>query len=209
MLDVPATDLRANGWIAARYGITRWFYWESTFWLDNNRGGRGGPHGFDPFVIAETFHNTRGDHANGDGILLYPGTQIVPGMHDEGVPILLPSIRLKNLRRGAQDAAYFQLARAIDPATAEAIADDLVPDVLSSAGRHPSWPERGIPWLTARKQLLDILDHHYTPRKPRRTSLLGCTKCAQSEIRDTSPPLFALTGMAAILALLAVRRRLR
>ena len=29
MLDVPATDLRANGWIAARYGIERWFYWES------------------------------------------------------------------------------------------------------------------------------------------------------------------------------------
>src|SRR5262249_54052744 len=30
MLDVPAVDLRANAWIAARYGIERWFYWEST-----------------------------------------------------------------------------------------------------------------------------------------------------------------------------------
>ena len=27
MLDVPATDLRANAWIAVRYGIPRWFYW--------------------------------------------------------------------------------------------------------------------------------------------------------------------------------------
>ena len=29
----------------------------------------------DPFDEAETFHNDDGDWANGDGVLLYPGTQ--------------------------------------------------------------------------------------------------------------------------------------
>src|SRR5262249_13745783 len=41
VLDAPAPDLCANGWIAAAFGIERWFYWESTFWNDDNRGGHG------------------------------------------------------------------------------------------------------------------------------------------------------------------------
>jgi len=180
MLDVPATDLRANGWIAARYGITRWFYWESTFWFDSNRGGRGGKDGFDPFAVAETFHNASGDHANGDGVLVYPGTQVVSGMHNEGTASVLPSVRLKNIRRGAEDAGYIALARAVDSVTTDAIVDDLVAHVLDDAERRTAWPEHGSAWLAARKQLLDVIERKYTPRKPRGFRSLGCSKCSVS-----------------------------
>jgi hypothetical protein len=158
MLDVPAVDLRANAWIAARYDVVRWFYWESIFWLDSNRGGKGGALGHDPFATAETFHNGGGDHANGDGILLYPGTQSPP-MTDLGTPMLLPSVRLKNLRRGAQDLGWVRLARERNPDATEVVVRSMIPRALRDVKDEPAtWPERGASWLDARRRLLAILE---------------------------------------------------
>lgn len=175
MLDVPAVDLRANAWIAARYGIDRWFYWESTYWFDGNRGGRGGKDGFDPFEVAETFHNADGDHANGDGILVYPGKQIGKGMRDFGLTAVLPSVRLKNLRRGVEDAAYIDAARAEDREAADAIVRRMVPSALAGASRRASWPDRGRPWLEARAELAAIFERTRPPPPPPppRTSVLA------------------------------------
>jgi hypothetical protein len=156
MLDVPAVDLRANAWIAARYGVERWFYWESTYWFDDNKGGRGGASGFDPFVVAETFHNGDGDWANGDGILVYPGTQV--GMTDFARRTVFPSVRLKNVRRGVQDVAYIEAARAVDREEADRIVRRVVPSALAHAGKRVSWPERGAAWTAARADLLAIVD---------------------------------------------------
>jgi hypothetical protein len=72
LLDADPRGLVANGWIAATMAIERWFYWETIFWDDDNRGGHGP---IDPFVTAESFHNADGDAALGDGLLLYPGRQ--------------------------------------------------------------------------------------------------------------------------------------
>ena len=184
MLDVPAVDLRANGWIAARFGVERWFYWESTFWLDGNRGGRGGEHGFDPFTVAETFHNAHGDRANGDGILLYPGTQRVAGMRDDGVRAVYPSIRLKNLRRGAQDAGYIALARAVDPGATRGIEEGMVPRALAEARGAASWPAEGKAWLDARRALLRVIEGDAPPqpanvgRVASRSALVVVAVCA-------------------------------
>jgi hypothetical protein len=161
VLDVPATDLRANAWIAMRYGVRRWFYWEATFWFDDNRGGRGrdggGETGFDPFTVAETFHNAGGDHANGDGVLVYPGQQRANGMVDYGVARLFPSIRLKNLRRGIEDAGYVALARGVDRDRTDAVVARVVPRALAWAGERPSWPQDARTWLGARRELAEIL----------------------------------------------------
>jgi hypothetical protein len=155
--DTAATALRANGWIAAMAGIDRWFYWETTFWYDNNHGGHGP---YDPFTTAETFHNSSGDYCEGDGVLVYPGKQ-VDGFtdHSIGMDGVIASIRLKNLRRGIEDAGYYQLAHAADAAKAEAIATALLPKVLSAAsdGSPVSWPESGQPWFEARKALLALI----------------------------------------------------
>jgi hypothetical protein len=164
MLDVPATDLRANAWIAMRYGIPRWFYWHSTFWFDDNRGGQGGEHGFDPFTVAETFHNADGDRANGDGILVYPGTQTAAGMVSYGADELFPSVRLKNVRRGVEDAGYIALAREVDRARADAIVERVIPRALAWARDRASWPDDARSWIDARRALADLLAQ--TPDAP-------------------------------------------
>jgi hypothetical protein len=166
MLDAPAVDLRANAWIAARYGVDRWFYWESTYWLDDNRGGRGGKDGFDPFVVAETFHNADGDWANGDGVLLYPGTQAAKGMTDFGQRTVFPSVRLKNVRRGVEDVAYIEAARQIDREAADAVVRRVVPSALAHAGKRAAWPERGATFLDARRDLARIFERAKDPARP-------------------------------------------
>jgi hypothetical protein len=75
MLDAPATALTLSGWIAAAYEVDRWFYWETIFWDDGNRGGLG-PR--DVYADPESFHNADGDAALLDGLLLYPGRGHAP-----------------------------------------------------------------------------------------------------------------------------------
>lgn len=199
MLDVPATDLRANGWISARYKVPRWFYWESTFWLDDNKGGKGGVRGFDPFEVAETFHNQDGDYANGDGILVYPGTQTTPGMHDERLAEVLASVRLKNVRRGIEDAAYIALARQTDADAADAIVARMIPRALAVAGERVAWPERGAAWLAARRDLADIIEGKTFQKRSR-----GCAGCIASPRTERSPiEGFAVVVLFALIARLS------
>jgi hypothetical protein len=150
--DAWPLSLRANGWIQAWYGIPRWFYWEASFWDDDNPGGQGP---YDALERAETFHNKDGDHANGDGVLLYPGRQRAP-FRDLGIDGVVPSIRLKQWRRGIQDAAYLQLARRVDPTAADDIARALVGKAFD-AKKKPAWPTEPGPWLEARRKLFDII----------------------------------------------------
>ncbi len=155
--DADATDPRVNGWIGARWDVGRWFYWETTFWYDGNHGGHGP---YDPFATAETFHNSYGDFCEGDGVLVYPGRQ-VDGFteHSLGMVGVVASIRLKNLRRGVEDAGYLALARAVDATGADAIADALVPSPLNRAthGAPASWDPRGQAFFDARKKLVDLI----------------------------------------------------
>jgi hypothetical protein len=68
---------------------------------------------------------------------------------------LLPSIRLKNLRRGIEDAGYLQLARASHREEASAIARALLPRILAEAvpGEPPAWSEHGAAFFAARRAL--------------------------------------------------------
>jgi hypothetical protein len=211
MLDVPATDLRANAWIAARYGVSRWFYWEAAYWLDDGRGGRGGARGFDPFEVAETFHNADGDHANGDGILVYPGTQPLP-MLDYGEPTVFASVRLKNLRRGIEDAGYIELARAVDPEAASAIVSRLVPRALALAGTRIAWPERGEPWLDARRELAEIVERAAPPpggATPVPVVAAAPAGCAASRAAPPTEWWGLFSAAFALLLAASVRRRPR
>jgi hypothetical protein len=155
--DDDVTALRVNGWIGAMADVGRWFYWETTFWYDSNNGGWGV---YDPFVTAETFHNQYGEWCVGDGVLLYPGKQVDRFTeHTVGLDGVLPSVRLKSWRRGIQDAGYYQLAHAADAAGAEAIAQGLLPKILSAAqgGDPVAWPAAGQPFFDARRALLALI----------------------------------------------------
>lgn len=153
MLDASPLDLRANGWIASAFEIDRWFYWESIFWNDINSGGRGP---IDPFATAENFHNAGGDKALGDGLLLYPGRQLGFQSHSIGRDTVIPSIRLKNLRRGIQDAGYVALVASERPQLAERIVRQLIPlalDELSTSHDAPSWHMASLSFRGARRAL--------------------------------------------------------
>jgi hypothetical protein len=161
--DTEAVAPRANAWIASMAGIERWFYWETTFWFDDDNGGQGA---YDPFATGETFHNSDGDWCEGDGVLLYPGTQASPfASSSAGFNGVFASIRLKNLRRGVQDAGYLALARAADPAKADAIAKTLLPKILTDAsgGSPVSWSQAGKPWFDARKALVELIPKEAAP----------------------------------------------
>jgi hypothetical protein len=148
--------LRANAWIQSAYQIERWFYWESAFWDDDNRGGLG-PH--DAFAGAETFHNQDGDFCNGDGVLVYPGRQPAFPAHSADHDGGFPSIRLKQWRRGVSDAGYLQLARAIDPVRVERIIRTLVPRALDRArpGSPPAWSTSAQAYEAARRELFGLV----------------------------------------------------
>ncbi|HNS96088.1 MAG TPA: DUF4091 domain-containing protein [Polyangiaceae bacterium] len=148
-------SLRANAWIQQKYDIERWFYWESTFWTDGNRGGHGP---YDPLLWSETFHNAQGDHCNGDGVLVYPGKQVVEGYRTLGFDGVLSSIRLKQWRRGISDAGYLQLVQKIDRETSDRIMTKMIPGALQQvSGGIPLWPREGAAWTEARRELFDKL----------------------------------------------------
>jgi hypothetical protein len=209
MLDVPATDLRANAWIAMRYGVPRWFYWESTFWFDDNHGGLGGERGFDPFTVAETFHNDKGDHANGDGILVYPGTQRAAGMVDYGVDRVFPSVRLQNLRRGIEDAGYVALARAVDRRRADAVVERVVPRAMAWAGERPSWPQQARPWLEARRELAEIIASPAPPDAAGVDVSESCSFASSSIHASSASPSAALFLLGTVLLGLRASPRAR
>ena len=166
LTDTEAVSMRTLGWIAAMAGIPRWFLWETTAWSDGNKGGHGP---YDPFVTAETFHNEDGEAAMGDGVLVYPGKQIDRYQsHSVGLTGVMPSIRLKNLRRGIQDAGYLQLARGAAADDAGKIARALLPRILGEArvGGAPSWSEHGHSFFQARRALADLIAPGADPGPP-------------------------------------------
>ena len=202
LLDADAVSPRVNGWLSAMFHVPRWFYWEATYWY-----GKRGQAPLDPFAEPESFHNEDGDWANGDGVLLYPGRQIDHfADHSLGFDGVIASIRLKNWRRGIEDAGYLELARAADRERADAIARALIPAAFGAAvpGAAPSWGARGAPFFAARRALLDVV--------------LGRTAAAHDAIprpRDRGAPsrvpssrtALALAATLALLAAGITRRR--
>ncbi|WP_437716873.1 hypothetical protein WMF45_10955 [Sorangium sp. So ce448] len=157
MIDAPLTGLMADGWIAASHEVDRWFLWETAFWHDGNRGGKGP---IDPFTVAENFHNRDGDACLGDGMLLYPGTQRGAfSSRSVGFPGVLPSMRLKSLRRGIQDAGYIALARSASPGAVDAIVKEVIPAALDEAldSAPAAWSSEGAPFFRARSALRALI----------------------------------------------------
>jgi hypothetical protein len=157
VLDADPRGLVANGWISAAFAIDRWFYWESVFWNDDNAGGHGR---IDPYVDIETFHNDDADVALFDGLVLYPGRQ--EGKfenHSLGVDALFPSVRLKAMRRGIQDAGLIALAAREHPEDVKRIVLDRIPKALDEAPliERAAWDRPGGGFVEARAALRALI----------------------------------------------------
>ncbi len=168
MIDDVAISPRVNPWIQYRYGIERWFFWEATYYRDNQ--GKRGP--IDVLGRPDHFSNRDGDLGNGDGLLIYPGRDLLFPASDLGVDRPLPSFRLLNWRRGIQDVEYLALARSrgLDRFVDELLAG-MIPAALADEtddARPVAWSEDGEDWLLARTLVAEALTTGAAPEIPAR-----------------------------------------
>jgi hypothetical protein len=152
--DTWGVDPRVQPWICRLYGVDLWFYWETTQWQHNFQGPRAH---MDQNVWADPITFAGGDAmVNGDGVLYYPGEDVFFPDQDRGIKGPISSIRMKNLRRGQQDVAYFDLAVAAGrEKEARVIGKKLIPRAFSDAkpDQDASWPSDGSAWDSARREL--------------------------------------------------------
>ncbi len=138
---------RTIPWAQFKKGIDRWFYWYAN--LDVNA---------DWFIQPVTwsynqyFDNSIGwtsdsGKSNGDGVIVYPGTDLNHPADSYGVYGPFASLRIKEWRRGIQDADYLALASQIDSATTQQIINSEIPQALwEYKTSDPSWYSGGISW---------------------------------------------------------------
>jgi hypothetical protein len=170
--------LRELPWGQYKKKIDRWFFWQSTYY-DDFQSGRGqnslfqnavtfgGADSTDP-VLGETGWN----HSNGDGVLIYPGTDKLFPADSYNVQGPIASLRLKHWRRGIQDVDYLVLAAAFNPTRVQQIVNLMVPKVLWENGvNNPadpsyvlcdiSWSTKPGDWESARAELATIIERGF------------------------------------------------
>lgn len=155
--------MRQLGWAQYKKQIDRWFYWMATPLQP-----------VDWFNTANTFGTISSNDpvlgqyggSNGNGLLVYPGTSVYPGQTSYNVAGPFASLRLKEWRRGIQDADYLTLAAKINPAAVQSIVNGLIPQVLWEynapniqwyTGGGISWSSDPDQWEAARAALAQII----------------------------------------------------
>jgi hypothetical protein len=159
ILEGAAVDLRVNSWILYKYAINTHFIWQSTAWDHNMQGPKKHLHQ-NIFNNPLTFINDQMEFGNGDGILFYPGRMPYYPDEDRGLNRILPSIRLKNIRRGQQDAAIMQMAeQKVGREKVILLINKVVPKALSEVSMKDAvpWSEHGDDYDRVRLELLKLL----------------------------------------------------
>jgi hypothetical protein len=168
------TSPRMIPWAQFKLGIDRHFYYALNYYNDYQTSGKqtnvfrsGRTYGvddrFDP-VLGRTGWN----YSNGDGVLVYPGTDKLFPEDSYGRAGSFASLRLKHWRRGVQDADYLAMARAKDPRRVDALVRKMVPRAFWEVGVEDlsdpswklgdvSWPTDPAVWEAARRELAEII----------------------------------------------------
>jgi hypothetical protein len=159
-IDAPATDARATIWAGFKHDVPVYFYWHGVHWRHNSQ--KPGERNQNVWRDTITFDN-RGQpnkpvddqgYIHGDGVLLYPGEDVLHPDQDRGIPGPIGTIQLANFRRGLQDHQYLTLARRLGLTTiVDDVVREIVPRVFSDAGAAVSFPETGDPYEAARLKL--------------------------------------------------------
>jgi hypothetical protein len=131
VIDAPATDARAIIWACFKHGIDLYFYWHTVHWRHNHQFGGDGERNQNVWENPVTFDNGS-SYANGDGVLIYPGQELLHPEQNRGIPGPISCMRLANFRRGLQDHQYLTLARnmGLDNLVEESL-QQVVPKVFS------------------------------------------------------------------------------
>jgi hypothetical protein len=144
VLDAPLMGMRSWAWIVYRNGLSGALNWE----VDYRAGCVKNPQ------CSEMLMNL-------DANLIYRGEELGESW---GEPFA--SIRLKTLRRGAQDVALLSLLARDDPKTAGQIAARILPETLREIdpdAKYGLWPSNVKAFEMARTAILDRLAKSPTP----------------------------------------------
>jgi len=136
VIDAPATDARAIIWSCFKHGIELYFYWHAVHWRHNHQQKPNAEKNQDVWGNPITF-DTGSSYANGDGVLIYPGQEVLHPEQNRGIPGPISCMRLANFRRGLQDHQYLALARSmgLDQLVEESL-DEVVPKVFSDTDEN-------------------------------------------------------------------------
>jgi|APSaa5957512622_1039677.scaffolds.fasta_scaffold00483_17 hypothetical protein len=170
---------RVIAWTQYKMDIERWFYWAADYY-HNYQGGEGHTNLFQTAQVYGSYNRddeqlgkTGWNYFNGDGVLMYPGTDTRYPADSYNVTVPFASLRLKQWRRGIQDHDYLTLAAEIDPERVNEIVEELIPVVLwevGCAGEGTDWDDSWVYsdvswsndpdlWEAARKELADIIEN--------------------------------------------------
>ncbi|HVM97773.1 MAG TPA: glycoside hydrolase domain-containing protein [Candidatus Acidoferrales bacterium] len=157
VIDSPATDPRATIWACFKHGIDTYFYWHTCHWLHNSQKPTnrlqnvwGNP------ITFDSRGNPGGQFAYGDGVLMYPGTDVQFPDQDRGIPGPVSTVQMANFRRGLQDHLYLTMAQQLGmSAFVNETVARLVPKVFSdtNATAAVSFSQVGNDYEVARRQL--------------------------------------------------------
>jgi len=142
-----------------KYGIKTWFIWHATNWQHNGQGPKKHLHQ-NVFTNPLTFINDDMEFGNGDGVLFYPGHMPFYPEEDRGLNQLLPSIRLKNIRRGQQDALIMLMAeKKVGREKVISLVNKIVSKAMSEVDMKSAtqWSEKGNDYDRVRDELLKLL----------------------------------------------------
>ncbi len=167
LIDSPATDPRATIWACFKHRISRYFYWHANHWRHNGQANPAWERDQNVWADPITFFNRRGFYANGDGVLVYPGEEVLHPAQDRGVPGPIGTIQLASYRRGLQDHQYLTMARAagLSREVEKALAT-IVPRVMddTTTAEPVSYPEHGDAFERVRLHLLRALERSASAR---------------------------------------------
>src|SRR6185503_6169838 len=106
-IDAPAMDPVMVPWITWRYNLQGILYWDLKYWSQT----------VDPWLNSTTYLSgylcSDGRNLNGEGSLLYPGSEVhrYTGQRDVDGPV--SSIRFELLREGIEDYEYLWMLKSL------------------------------------------------------------------------------------------------
>jgi len=158
VLDADAIEFRVIPWIAWKYEVDQYFYWMTTYWTQWADAGKD----TNVFRQAQTMEYQR----MGAGTFFYPGTDVLYPSQDRELFGPIPSIRMKNWRRGMQDFEYLYLASSLGlEEEVSRLVNQLVPAALWDAdlNHNVPWPENGYGFERIRRELAELIEENTDP----------------------------------------------
>jgi hypothetical protein len=153
----PATDARVAAWASYKHSVTTHFYWHADQWTHNQQWAGTDSPDQDIWVNPITF-NMGDEYANGDGVLMYPGEEVIHPDQNRGIAGPISGMRLANIRRGLQDCLYLTLAQQEGrQELVDSVLQQIVPKVFSDAGTAIGFSEDGNAFENARYKLAQAI----------------------------------------------------